>query len=73
MVRWKNDKRAQLMKTCIAELRADPELPKDRHMDYLIGAHGHEMRKWKLKPEDVMARIAKQDALTARAQRFDSI
>jgi hypothetical protein len=70
-MRWKKEKREKLMDRCIAELREDKELPKDRWMDYLIGAHGQALVKWDLKPEEVVAKLEKQDAAKIKMTKFD--
>jgi hypothetical protein len=70
-MRWKNDKKKMLMDRCIAELREDKGLPKDRWMDYLVGAHGTALKKWNLKPEEVVAKLEKQDAMKLKARKFD--
>ena len=70
-MRWKNEKRKMLMDKCIAELRGDTDLPRNRWIEYLVGAHGPALRKWNLKPEVVIAKIEKEDAMRVRMKKFD--
>jgi hypothetical protein len=70
-MRWKSDRRKMLMDKCIADLRGDKGLPVERWMDYLVGAHGPALRKWQLKPEAVIAKIRKQDAMRNKMKKFD--